>query len=372
MLKYPISKQFLLLLTFWWLAIVAQGQQGALNQSKYAGKRFYRDIQFTNTRFYEASNFSKARFHGQVSFINCYIKKTLDFSGATFRKTVDLSGTTFRMGADFTQARLPRTLILRDLNLKDCKGTIDLSKVRPGGRHAINLLGTDISKVKLNYAYFKLSFAGFEGTTDALLNAKKQVYTDLLRQQKVLGFHQGYQKLSKEFARRFPKAYDSLGGLKAYDSFVVNEMGSSEEQGINSLMENEKMKEEMMETIRKFQKVEEKRLRKAKNAKALNEAENIFAVVLIVGLLLFAFPFLSKRPKAQPSSVQKTPYQTPVATSKPSYVKQKRVPPRKAQDMVTKGNTLWRTYQPPKNVLKESEKFWQAYEQLLKKGRQKV
>ena len=348
---------------------MANGQQVIVNQFKYAGQRFYRDVQFTNTKFYEASNFSKTRFHGRVRFINCYVKKTLDFSGATFRKTVDLSGTTFRMGADFTHARLPQKLILRDLNLKDCKGAIDLSKVRPRGRCSINLLGTDLNKVKLNYAYFKLSFEGFEGTSEALLDTQKQIYKALLRQQKALMFHQGYSKLSKEFARKFPKAYDSLGSLKEYDVFVVDETDFSAE---NYLMDDKSLKEEIRETINKLEKVQKVRLRKAKSEQASKVGEKIFAIALIVALLLFIFPFAYKRPKTKPSPIQKKSYQTQVATSTPNYIKQKKVPQRKAQDMVTKGNRLWRTYRRSKNVLEESEEFWQAYEQLLEKGKKKV
>ncbi|OJJ22093.1 hypothetical protein BKI52_08625 [marine bacterium AO1-C] len=362
MLKFPAFRYTLFFVIFWCFAITANGQKAILDKIEtdhpftvdHSDQYFGQDVQYIRTGFYGTTDFSNADFNGQVQFIDCYLKKMLDFSGATFHEAIDLSRTTFKTGADFSQARLPRLLILSNLNLRDCKGKIDLTNIKPVGICHINLLYTNISKIALDYSHFKLFFPEDARGREVFIEAMIPVYKGLLRQQKQLGFANGYHKLAKEFARNYPKEYDEFLADETTPPPVIDTKGFGKAKS--------KSIEDIVATIIRTQEAQERSFKKKQRIRI---EKNVVAIGLILSLVIFTVRHSLKSYVAG----RKVSYQTQVVTSSPNYFKQKTVPLREIQKTVSKGQVLWGGYLPPKDILEESEEFWEKYENLLEKAK---
>ena len=228
-LKHFSIKNILVAFILFLLPILANAQQTQLYENenilevikaKYPhafdayGKAFYQDMHYEGGNLEGTVNFSSYKFTGDVRFLRCTFKKTVDFSEATLGKVVDLTGSTFKAGIDFTSTRLPHKLILKNINLEGDNDTLDFTRIVPTyAGCAIDLQGTDISKVKLDYGLgFKLLFSDDDGKIEFTVQQKKKIYRDLLAQQKRLGFRWGYDKLLKEFVKFYPNETQLMSG----------------------------------------------------------------------------------------------------------------------------------------------------------------
>lgn len=144
---------------------------------------FSKNASFKNSEFYQAANFSHVIFSNSVNFDNAIFDKDANFQGTTFNGQVSFNNTVFG-----------GTLNLSHLILDT---TLDLTNTKPlhyGEKIFINLLETDISKIKMDYINFSLIFP-----ENALSSDKQLVYESLLHQFKTQGMEQNYNQLYKEY-----------------------------------------------------------------------------------------------------------------------------------------------------------------------------
>jgi len=316
----------------------------------YSGQAYHRIVQFQRTGLTSNSNFSKSVFYDPVRFLNCYVEQKLNLSDATFKLSLNLSGSRFAAGIDFTKTHLPRVLILKNVELPE---SIDLTRIIPTEEACwIDLRGTNMSKVKLDYRHFRLFFAdrfNREYASDAEI---KRVYKDLLAQQKKLGFVEGYEKLSKEFARVSAKGTYKRDWPIIYPSDQEKPTHEYTEESVNPIANSPKSSQGSF--------------KKDKKGFSSTMKASVLIASLVVGAVAYSIWRTNQIPKVVVSPEAKIAQQTQkVVLSLPNYFKQELVPLKEVYQTVHRGDKLWRHYQIPKDVLAESNEFWQAYEQLL-------
>jgi hypothetical protein len=133
-------------------------------------------------------------------------KGNVYFSAASFYSDLRLAGTNFEKNLIFRGALFNGFVFTNDMGLPD---TLDFSqvqrvekridftqgKLQPGKRFCyINLTGSDVSKVRLNYDIFRLTF-----DLDASDGDKCSVYEGLLSNFEQDGFAQSYKILDIEY-----------------------------------------------------------------------------------------------------------------------------------------------------------------------------
>ncbi len=172
----------------------------------FYGTKFNKDLNFINSNFYAAAIYSFAIFNGDANFRNAEfsdnalfnnseLNSIVDFSGTQFDSIVDFSGSSINGDLIFDNVTLPSFLDLS--NISTIKNTLDLTEVKPSEKYRIceiNLLNTDISKIKMRYDNFILWFP--ENTS---YDAKCNVYNALLTSFQNYGFQTSYEKLDIEF-----------------------------------------------------------------------------------------------------------------------------------------------------------------------------
>lgn len=162
-------------------------------------------VDFTGTALREGVSFYQATFQGAVSFRGAELLGEADFSSAQFHGAVDFSRTRFQdklslaeayFGGPvtFSNAHLPATLDLSGLT--DINGVIDLTKASPpsgGQKCRVNLVGSDIDKINIDYDRFELFFPPDTSPRDIL-----DVYEGLLSNFKKRGQEKSYRAASIE------------------------------------------------------------------------------------------------------------------------------------------------------------------------------
>jgi hypothetical protein len=209
---------------------------------------------FLHTQFHSTANFQFDEFHSLAGFIDaqfdsiavfsfCHFNSTAGFDHARFNTKADFSFAMFRHKAGFYRAVLPDTLIFSGVT--DIARDIDFNFARlprSGNRCKIELVGADISKIKLNMKLFELWFSPdttidtiwvktettvntgvtTHGTiidtirvrTDTLAvtyDQKVSVYEQVLKKLKDDGMMESYQILDIEY-RKFKYENAGIGG----------------------------------------------------------------------------------------------------------------------------------------------------------------
>ncbi len=143
-------------------------------------KGLVRKYEREDTKFYKEANFRFAKFSKEANFR--YVK--------------------FSEGANFDNITLPNTINFLHLDLDSLKGEIDFSSAKRDSTAIaenkpclINLMGTDVSKIKLPYINFKLWFPDSKIT----FAQKSNLYEQLLKKVKADGFTQSFEKLDAEY-----------------------------------------------------------------------------------------------------------------------------------------------------------------------------
>jgi len=196
---------------------------------KYASFKttiFNKTVDFSESVFYKSANFQRTIFNGDTLFSGAEFDQVAEFESAVFKKAVDFSQATFGQKADFSRVEflgpisfyhtiLPLYLNLSEVHTND---TIDLTLVlrNSSGPSKINILNTDVSKIKLRYSMFQLYFP--EGTLRDNIDFS---YRTLLVSLKQNGYNIGYKKLATEFAE-YSYLRDNHYILNAIDKYWWN------------------------------------------------------------------------------------------------------------------------------------------------------
>ena len=194
-------------------------------QVYFNGAEFEGPAYIDGNTFHGNVSFLRATFEAEVSISNSF-KAFADFTGTVFDSTVRFSGR-FDKNASFKQASfggkvsfdrvvLPDTLYFSDI--RQIEEEIDLTYATLDSSRqvcVIDLYGTDISKLRLDYAHFQI----IRGT-DYPKNHISHVYEQILKMQRDMGFLDGYEKADKEY-QHFKLTYEKQG-LKHLWGSIIN------------------------------------------------------------------------------------------------------------------------------------------------------
>lgn len=157
------------------------------------------------------SSFIQSIFNGRSIFTESDFKNSVSFYGATFNSSASFEFTKFdslanfgdckfNFGPNFYGIRLPQYLDLSFVQIMN--GEIDLSTSNPqknGYKCWINLTGTDINKIKLQYKFFKLWFP--DEPYRLSFDQKSNIYESLLKRFENLGYKESYKELDIEYKK---------------------------------------------------------------------------------------------------------------------------------------------------------------------------
>jgi uncharacterized protein YjbI with pentapeptide repeats len=155
---------------------------------------------FHQAKFNSTADFYQAEFHSTADFSEAKFNSTADFTDAQFRSKADFGRAEFKSGAVFKNTHLPDTLDFSRVKIKDeidfTYAILDPDKKSKNKEYKcqINLLGSDLSKIKINYELFHLYFP--KGTRN---EDKISTYEKLRQRFKDLGFLESYKSLDIEY-----------------------------------------------------------------------------------------------------------------------------------------------------------------------------
>lgn len=177
--------------------------------------KFY-DINFTDVAFLGPANFSQVKITSRSYFVDANFDDKVSFNETNFGHTTDFTHTIFKRSVDFSNAKFGQTAVFSrsefygEVNFDNTymPDYLDFSYIQkintPINMNAIqnqfnrirqiNLVGTNIKKLILDYSLYKLHFP--PDTSDSLIMG---VYQNLIYVQKQLGFTEGFKKISIEF-----------------------------------------------------------------------------------------------------------------------------------------------------------------------------
>ncbi|GAA4831151.1 pentapeptide repeat-containing protein [Algivirga pacifica] len=171
----------------------------------FAKSHFESEAYFYNTKFEQEVNFSGALFDSLTYFEGAHFKEYVNFSQVKFDFLADYSNVRFERKVDFTDAHLPEYLNMENVKTKE---VIDLSNVIVKEQCHINLHNTDLSKIKLDYQYFQLTFL-----PEWRFEKQKAIYGQIIQMQEYYGFTTGLQKVMREYKQlMYTEEYGQLLG----------------------------------------------------------------------------------------------------------------------------------------------------------------
>jgi len=182
-----------------------------IENANYQDSVFKERVEFSFTKFSGDAAFVVAQFDSLADFSNAKFDEKTIFDGCTFTGKVDFTRAIFNGFARFIRVNLPDTFILDYVRAKE---VFDLSDTvnETGETCWLSVIGTDISKLKLNYLRFQLLFRG-DTTTNQV---RKNIYENLLKSQEQ--FPDGYKKLDIEY-KQFK--YDQAGWWGGLQNFLI-------------------------------------------------------------------------------------------------------------------------------------------------------
>lgn len=166
-----------------------------MSDTDFKGSVFHDAVDFERVVFNKSAIFSDTQFDMGADFKNTDFIGFADFTNSYFGKIADFSHSKFLGDSSFNYIILPAFLDFSNVTIKE---NIDLSTALPNpkGLTKLNLIHTDVSKVKLQYYQrFKLYFP-----QDASDGDISFVYLSLLESFKKDGLDKSYHKLSVEYA----------------------------------------------------------------------------------------------------------------------------------------------------------------------------
>jgi len=169
--------------------------------------RFERDtcatiVKFDNSVFNGTASFIFSQFDQDVYFNNCHFSNYLDLSNLTIRKhsTIHFDSATLPDTIDFSNNRLIDTII--DFTRCSLDATsVPANPYKQFKKYYINLAGTQISKIRIDYVHFRLYF--FPVTPgiqeEAVNEVKEATYQQLLKNFQDHGQVTSYKNLDIEY-----------------------------------------------------------------------------------------------------------------------------------------------------------------------------
>ncbi len=179
------------------------GEASFAGNANFMGAKFESNADFTSARFVLRALFNEVRFKSDALFNKVDFSGDLSFNNAEFGTLADFRGASFGAGVDFNDALLPDRLNLSDV--KFVAYELDLSSAkRNSGFCFVNLLGADISRVRLRYNIFRLWFpdsvCGSSGNWKGVkFEDKCNVYEQLLKNFETNGYTDSHEKLDIEY-----------------------------------------------------------------------------------------------------------------------------------------------------------------------------
>lgn len=184
----------------------------------YSSKTFDLDINggtsFLETQFKKYTDFDGVYFKNEAFFVKTIFFDVVSFDQTDFRKVVHFNDVAFSNvayfnmvnfteGVDFGGAVLPDTLYFRYVSEIGKEMDLTSCVLNPEKKVCyLNLVGSNIDKIRINYDQFKLYF--LQRDTE---NEITYVYQKLLKKFQDDGFTDSYQKLDVEFQKyRYNKA----------------------------------------------------------------------------------------------------------------------------------------------------------------------
>ena len=174
---------------------------------------FHRPVDFTGASFDSSVSFWRAVFYSTAYFRGTKFKGRAKFVATRFRGRADFEGARFGGDVIFSNATLPNYMDFR--NVKDITREIDFTLSKPpfpGGKCHIALAGAEISKIKLNMAFFTLwfpkdtTFGKSSAGKDSIIridstsyDGQLSVYESVLKKLKDDGFMESYEILDIEY-----------------------------------------------------------------------------------------------------------------------------------------------------------------------------
>lgn len=171
------------------------------SKADFTNSKFESSAIFRNAKFDSLCSFQGTQFNSLVDFQNVHFNSLIDFQSTQFNSTADFNGSKFNFKINFNNAILPDTLIFT--NVTSLNSEIDftstlLNAIKKSNnkeyRCRISLVGSDISKIKINYNLFELYFP--KGTA---YEQKISIYEKLLLRFKDDGFLDSYKLLDIEY-----------------------------------------------------------------------------------------------------------------------------------------------------------------------------
>jgi hypothetical protein len=185
----------------------------------FQGVKFNNSL-FSQVQFDNSVDFRQSNFNRQTTFIEVQFKSNVDFSGSkfnealifhstefdtianfsfvTFNNIANFSFSFFKDGALFYNTLLPDTLNFKWIRFYKRYDNIDLTlaHIKPNAKCYINLIGSDINKININYINFKLYF---DETDSVFIKEKSELYTSLLDKFKKNKENQSFENLFIEY-----------------------------------------------------------------------------------------------------------------------------------------------------------------------------
>ncbi len=195
---------------------------GSQSQVIFSSAEFQDQARFRDTKFQGTSNFVESVFAQKADFDSAHFSGKVDFSKAGFRKA-SFKKAVFESEVSFKDARFRDTLNFNHASFKGnvffnsetrlpdyidfsyvewIEKTIDFTgcKSNTKGVVKINLTGTDISKIKIDYLHFRLCFdPKWSVVNDDDFEKMAAVYKDLLSNFDKNNLVSSYEILDKEF-----------------------------------------------------------------------------------------------------------------------------------------------------------------------------
>lgn len=175
--------------------------------------RFDKTATFASSEFHWAANFTKTEFHWAVDFSSAVFRSTIKFDGTNFYDKVNFQNVEFKQVPEFVHTyfmesvsfegvKVPGKMLFIDVDISDFKASsIDLRGIDTGDKPCyIDLRGTDVRKVILDYAKFQVYFdSNYSAVNGDDTTQVKTMYEGIIFQQYNYGFQAGLQKAVKEY-----------------------------------------------------------------------------------------------------------------------------------------------------------------------------
>jgi len=151
---------------------------------------FFFDVKFNST-----VDFEETKFHLRANFVEANFDSTANFIEAQFDSIANFMGASFNSNSYFLFTKLP---VYLDLSyVYNIREEIDLTESIINKKYGIcniNLINSNIDKIKFRYSRFKLFFPDYTEP-----EIKSNVYEKLLVKQNKEGFISSIEKLDKEY-----------------------------------------------------------------------------------------------------------------------------------------------------------------------------